>query len=73
MNNVEINLTSDKSTVVHNLREIRVFYDGKLTKTVTRDDFANLICYSGHSYSFVGAEESAAVKGNDVCYLKFYP
>jgi hypothetical protein len=72
MNHVEINLTSDKLTVVHDLREIRVFYDGELRKTVTHDGFADLICYDGYSYSFVGVEESASVKGNDVCFLKFY-
>lgn len=73
MNNVEINLTSDKLAVVHDLREIRVFYDGKLSKRVMRDGFADLICYDGYSYSFVGAEESASISGRDVCFLKFFP
>lgn len=72
MNNVEIDLTHDKRAVVHDLREIRVFYEGSLKETVKPDGFASLICYAGHSYSFVGEEESASVKGNDVCFLKFY-
>ena len=72
MNNVEIDLTHDKRAVVHDLREIRVFYEGSLKETVNPDGFANLICYAGYSYSFVGVEESASVKGNDVCFLKFY-
>ena len=72
MNTVEINLTPDKMIIVHELREIRVFCDGSLKETVKPDGFASLICYAGHSYSFVGEEESASVKGNDVCFLKFY-
>lgn len=73
MNNIEINLTSDKLTVVHDLREIRVFYDGEHRKTVARDGFADLICYDGYSYSFVGAEESVSISGRDICFLKFFP
>ncbi len=72
MNHVEIYLKPDKLAVVHDLREIRVFYEGKLSETIKPDGFANLIFYAGYSYSFVGIEESASVKGNDVFFLKFY-
>jgi hypothetical protein len=72
MNHVEIHLTPDQLAVVHDLREIRVFHEGKLSETIKPDGFADLICYSGRSYSFVGVEESASIKGKDVCFLKFY-
>ncbi len=72
MNNLEIVLESGSSVVVHDMKEIRVFFQGELSETITPDNFTNTICSDGYAYSFIGSEQSVSIKGNKVSYLQFF-
>lgn len=72
MHNVEIMLESGTFIAVHDLKEIRVFFQGELSETITPDNFTNTICSDGYAYSFIGSEQSVSIKGNKVSYLHFF-
>jgi hypothetical protein len=72
MENIEINLTSDKIITIHELEEIHVLYQGELSDVITPESIPDFAWRSDCAYSFIGREESAVVQGSMISYLYFF-
>ena len=63
MENIEINLTSDKIITIH---------EGELSDVITPESISDFAWRSDCAYSFIGREESAIVQGSMISYLHFF-
>ena len=73
MYKVEIALNSDKSIMVYDLAEIRVFEEESLIWIVKPENFFDFFWISGRRYSFVGRQNASIVKGEDIAHISFFP
>ena len=73
MYKVEIALNSDKSIMVYDLEEIRVFEEESLIWTVKPENFFDFFWIAGRRYSFVGRQNASIVKGEDIAHISFFP
>lgn len=72
MENIEINLTSDKIITIHELEEIHVLYQGELSDVITPESIPDFAWRSDCAYSFIGREESAVVQVSMISCLRFF-
>ena len=72
MYKVEIALNSDKSIMVYDLAEIRVFDGEKQIETVKPEQFFNFSWLHGRRYSFVGRQNASIINGEDIAYVSFF-